>query len=98
MESTVLMVGGRTGSKRELLRSWEVHDKRGNSKTRRSFESCSQLESAAHNLGIRGGCSLCRDTICVVNHQKDLSVNDYHALAEFRHQLRRFLHFSEEEA
>ena len=29
---------------------------------------------------------------------QELTVRDYHALAEFRYQLRRFLHFSEEAA
>src|SRR5579863_159724 len=32
------------------------------------------------------------------DNQDDLSLSDYHALAAFRYQIRRFLHFSEEAA
>lgn len=40
---------------------------------------------------------LYRVTILLVNHD-DLSSTEYQALAEFRYQIRRFLHFSEEQA
>src|SRR5271157_1010778 len=38
------------------------------------------------------------DHMLQTGHRHDLSISDYQALGQFRYQIRRFLHFSEEAA